>query len=129
MSTKENIEKEGSGEKKRGFLLTTWLLLIFLSGVYNFTNLISGIEGFQKAFSEAEFYMFFISSVLIILITTISTISLFMWKKWGFFGICLGYFLSIIMSLIINPSSGAFVPVIIVVGLYIFLEDKWEFLE
>jgi len=116
-------------EKKRGILLTIWLIqmlvvnsgaaLFYFSGEKFVTSVI-------PAMPTWAIYAFGIFSLL----NFIFTIYLLQWKKWAFFAFCGSAGIIFIINILLNSgiiaaSLGLLVPVI----LYLLLKSKWNLLE
>lgn len=115
-------------EKKRGGLLTAWLILMLIANA-----------------GTAVYYLLFGSAVISLLptipswslyvlgilaaINFVFTIFLFMWKKWAFFALCgmtgIAFVINIVIGLGITSVLGLLGPVI----LYLVLRSKWNYLE
>jgi len=71
-------------EKKRGWLLTGWLIILLIGlilglGIYLFAGLIF------SQFYPGPFWVFLVLAI-ITLIDIIFVIAIFKWKKWGVYG-------------------------------------------
>ena len=134
--------------KKRGFLLTAWLVLMLISTIlailFYFTIITFLLTGTPEG-SAAESAGFLAAAINPIvqlipiwiiytlaigsIFNLILTIYLFKWKKWAFYGICILAIVFFIFNLIarlgiLSSLLGLLGPVI----LYLILRPKWELL-
>lgn len=116
-------------EKKRGVLLTLWLILMFVfNGLTALLYLLGGgfIASVLPTIPMWAIYSFGIFSLL----NFVFTIFLFIWKKWAFFAFCGSAGIIFIINLVIgigivSTLLGLIGPVI----LYLILRSKWNLFE
>ena len=123
-SVSQNIES-----KKRGKLLTFWLvLMLIINAGTAFTYLIWN-SSIIAMYPNVPSWIWYIYGFLG-LANVVFTIFLFMWKKWAFLAFCgmaaLAFILNLIVGLgIISTILGLAGPVI----LYLILRSKWGLFE
>ena len=112
-------------EKKRGALLTIWLVIMLIA------NLISAFSYLVLSSAIASAYpgIFYIYGLLS-LANLAFVIFLFMWKRWPFYAFCGVAIISFIMNLAIglgiaNSLLGLAGPTI----LYLVMRPKWVLFE
>ena len=106
--------------KKRGTLLTIWLIFILLSQIYSIENLIKNV-GKEPTIS----YIY----GLISLVNIICIYFLFIWKKWAFFAIC---GTTVIVVLIHGLTGSGIFAVFNFIGLiilYLIMRAQWNLFE
>ncbi|MBW2995668.1 hypothetical protein KY332_00035 [Candidatus Woesearchaeota archaeon] len=116
-------------EKKRGALLTTWLILMLIfNGLTALSYLLLG--GFLASVPPITpmwtNYFFGVFALL----NFVFTIFLFMWKRWAFFAFCVNAVIIFVINLVIgigivSALLGLSGPVI----LYLIMRSKWELFE
>ena len=116
-------------ERKRGWMLTTWLILLLIGlilglGVYLFAGLIF------SQFYPGPFWVFLVLA-LITLIDIVFVGAIFKWKKWGVYGFAgLSVLVLIINSLIFglrwDTSSFSLIGLIVLI---LLVRPKWNFFE
>lgn len=116
-------------EKKRGPVLTIWLIIMLLENAnVALTYLGSGfITARISTIPSWAIYILGIGALL----NLIFTIYLFMWKKWAFFAFCGMAGIAFIVNMTIGVGI---IPAIIglVIGpviLYSLMKSKWELFE
>jgi len=119
----------GTTEKKRGALLTIWLILMLLANAGTaLTYLLDG--GFITAFLPTIPSWAIYTLGIFALLNVVFTIFLFMWKKWAFFAFCgsagIIFVINVVIGIgIVSTLLGLIGPVI----LYLILRSKWNLLE
>ena len=114
-------------KKKRGILLTLWLILLIIFGLIPlFVNLL--IIVFPPSLLEIPFYSYFIY-LFISLANLIFFIFLFKWKKWAFFAFCGSAVIAFIMNLAIGLGIFAIFGLAGLVILYLIMRPKWDLFE
>ena len=115
-------------ERKRGILLTLWLILMLFSNAGTaviFLLADSLIGSFFPTVPVWSFYIFGGFATLNI----IFTIFLFMWKRWAFFAFCgsagIVFAINLILGVGFESISGLLGPVI----LYLLIRSKWDLFE
>jgi uncharacterized membrane protein len=115
-------------EKKRGVLLTAWLILMLIasagSAIFYFL-FGSFITAVLPTIPSWALYALGIGSAL----NVVFTIFLFKWKKWAFFAFCgmggIVFVINIVIGLGITSISGLLGLVI----LWLLLRPKWNYLQ
>ena len=123
-SVSQNIES-----KKRGKLLTFWLVLMLIVNAGTALAYLTWNSSIIAVYPNAPSWIWYIYGLLG-LANVIFTVFLFMWKKWAFFALCgmaaLTFILNLIIGLgIIYAIFGLAGPVI----LYLIIRSKWGLLE
>ncbi len=116
-------------EKKRGALLTIWLILMLVfNGITALTYLLGGrfITALLPTIPSWTIYILGIGGIL----NVIFAIFLFRWKKWAFFAFCGMAGIAFIINLgigtgIVSAIFGLFGPII----LYLIMRPKWDLFE
>jgi hypothetical protein len=123
--------------KKRGALLTIWLILMLVSYVTSLAILTLWLffgKYFTANLSELPYAITHVwviyASIIGALLGIVFTIFLFLWKKWAFFAFCglagIGFVFNIIQGTsIVLSVLGLLGPVI----LYLLIRPKWKFFE
>ncbi len=118
---------EEKTEKKRGILLTGWLILMLLANSFSALSYFLGGSFFATVLTIPLWSLYTFG--LLALFNVGFTIFLFKWKKWAFFAFC-G---NAVIAFVINLSIGAgFVSISGFLGiliLYLILRPKWSLLE
>ncbi len=116
-------------EKKRGALLTIWLILILISNGITALSYLFG-EGFITSVLPTIPMWAIYSLGIFALLNLVFTIFLFMWKKWAFFAFCGSAGIILVINLVIGIGIvfallGLIGPVI----LYLIMKSKWDLFE
>ncbi len=116
--------------RERGTLMTAWLVLMLAANAVTLLMylvfisfpvghlLLSGIP-------EWAIYVFILGAAL----NLVFVCFLFLWKKWGFFGLCASAAAALIVNLYVGAGVFAFVGLFGAVTLYLVLRPKWKFLD
>ena len=115
--------------KKRGKLLTFWLVLMLIANAGTALTYLLWNSSIITTYPNVPSWIWYIYGLLG-LANVVFTIFLFMWKKWSFFAFCgmaaLTFILNLIVGLGIIPAIfGLAGPVI----LYLIIRSKWSLLE
>ena|SRR3989344_22311 len=115
--------------KKRGKLLTFWLVLMLIANAGTALTYLLWNSSIITTYPNVPSWIWYIYGLLG-LANVVFTIFLFMWKKWSFFAFCgmaaLTFILNLIVGLgIISAIFGLGGPVI----LYLIIRSKWSLLE
>lgn len=115
-------------EKKRGGLLTAWLILMLIANagttVFYFlagsliTTLLPTIPSWAP-------YVLGVMSLL----NFVFTIFLFKWKKWAFFAFCGMAGIALVINIVIGTGISSLFGLLGPVILYLLLRSKWNYLE
>jgi len=115
-------------EKKRGGLLTAWLILMLIANAgtaayyFLFGSLVTAL------LPTIPFWAIYVLGVGSLL-NFAFTIFLFKWKRWAFFAFCgmagVVLVINIVIGMGISSLFGLLGPVI----LYLILRSKWNYLE
>jgi len=118
----------GTTEKKRGALLTIWLILMLLANAGTALGyLLEG--GFITAvLPTIPSWAIYVLGV-VTLLNVVFTIFLFMWKKWAFFALCGTAGLAFVINLIIGMGFYSVFGLLGLIILYLILSPKWNLLE
>lgn len=114
-------------EKKRGILLTIWLLLILTDNTI--TALLWSGGFFNSLFPTIPSWAVYVLVIATIL-NVIFAAFLFMWKKWAFFAFCGVAGITFMIKLVIGRGIveailGLLFPII----LYLIMRSKWDFFK
>ncbi len=110
--------------KKRGILLTIWLILILTDNTVTALLLSGGfIPSLFPTIPSWAVYVLEIATILNVIFATF----LFMWKKWAFFAFCGVAGITFIIKLVIGQGIvlaifGLLFPII----LYLIMRSKWN---
>ncbi|NCO96528.1 MAG: hypothetical protein COY38_05245 [Candidatus Aenigmarchaeota archaeon CG_4_10_14_0_8_um_filter_37_24] len=116
-------------EKKRGGLLTAWLILMIIANSFTTLTYLFLNSLIIAAFPNVPSSIFYIYGALE-LANVIFAIFLFKWKKWAFFAFCTSAVIIFIMNVSIGLSIfTALFGLIGIVILYLILKPKWNLLE
>ena len=129
--------------KKRGALLTIWLILMLLANIgaalmyfiviYLIKYALGGgridLTPLVVAFPAIYVWAFYVLGIGALL-NVVFTIFLFMWKKWAFFAFCgltgIVFIINLVTgTTIVSSILGLLGPVI----LYLLMRPKWKFFE
>jgi len=116
-------------EKKRGTLLTIWLILMLIfNGITALSYLLGG--GFITSVLPTIPMWVIYSLGVFALLNFVFAIFLFMWKKWAFFGFCGSAGIIFVINLIIGIGFvSALLGLIGPVILYLIMRPKWDLFE
>ena len=92
-------------EKKRGWLLTTWLIIMLIgNGITALLYLIGGqlLILLMPALSMPLWAIYFLG--ILAVLNFIFTIFLFMWKKWAFYTFCVSAVITFIVNVVIGGN-------------------------
>ena len=115
--------------KKRGALLTIWLIIVLIANVGTALTYLLWNSSIIATYPNVPSWIWYIYGLLG-LANVVFTVFLFMWKKWAFFAFCgmaaLAFILNLIVGVgIIVAIFGLAGPVI----LYLIICSKWSLLE
>lgn len=115
--------------KKRGKLLTGWLVLMLIVNAGAALTYLLWNSSIIAMYPNAPSWIFYIYGILG-LANVVFTVFLFSWRKWAFFALCgstgVGFILNLIIGLgLVVDISGLAGPVI----LYLILRSRWNLLE
>jgi len=123
----ENTEVEAVGiEKKRGFWLSAFLVLMFIANPLTsftyFSNPDLIVSSFPKATTEIIYFMGFMAIVNLFL-----AIAIWRWVKWGVYG----FYISISIAFVINMyleigMLGALAGLLGGVLIYFTTKKRWQ---
>lgn len=114
-------------EKKRGLLLTFWLIVMLITnaGVAITYLLGSGLIAFISPNVPLwAIYVFGISCAF----NVVFTIFLFLWKKWAFFAYCGMAGIAFVINLAIGIGLSSILGLVGPIILYLILRPKWNLL-
>jgi hypothetical protein len=115
-------------EKKRGELLTVWLILMLLANVGTaLAYLLIGV--FTAAIVPSVPLWASYTFAIFALLNVIFIIFLFMRKKWAFFALCGSAGAAFIINLAIGVDPFSVVGLLGLPVLYLILRPKWALLE
>lgn len=115
-------------EKKRGILLTIWLILMLLSNAGATLTYLFGGKLISSLLPTVPSWAIYTMGV-IGLLNIIFTIFLFMWKKWAFFAFCGTAAIAFLINLVIGMGFSSILGLLGPVILYLILRSKWDMLE
>ena len=121
---------EQTTEKKRGILLTIWLILMLIANAAMALIYLIGGSFISELTSTISSWAIYTLGILAVL-NFIFTIFLFMWKKWAFFAFCGSAVVALIINLIIGTNIiFSILSLIIGIGiLYLILRPKWNLFD
>ena len=123
-----NNQTMGEIEKKRGGLLTFWIILMLLSNGIGALFYFFG-AGFISIFlPETPLWSIYFLGTLSFL-NFIFTIFLFRWKKWAFFALLGNSVVAIIIHTSINTGIFSFVGLLEPLIHYLIMRPKWKLFE
>lgn len=123
-------------EKKRGLLLTGWLILMLVANIssalsYVWLIMLTFVNPsfFVELMPEMPFWVLYFFGLLVIL-NIVLVVALLKWKKAGFYGFCgVAAIALIVNATVLNAGVfsiiGLFGPVI----LYLVMRPKWNLFE
>ena len=119
----------GTTEKKRGALLTIWLILMLLANAIVALGYLLGGGAIIARFPTIPSWAIYVLGIGAI-INVILTIFLFMWKKWAFFAFCgvagIAFIINLVIGIgIVSAILGLLAPII----LYLIMRPKWDLFE
>jgi hypothetical protein len=116
-------------EKKRGWLLTAWLVLMLVANFLSAASYLFFNSSFTVLLPAVPIWTFYIYGVLA-LANFVFTIFLFKWKKWAFYAFLSVAVVAFIMNIAIGLGVGtAIFGAVGVLILYLILRPKWALLE
>lgn len=109
--------------KKRGILLTIWLILILTDNIVTALLLSGGfITSLFPTIPSWAVYVLEIATILNVIFATF----LFMWKRWAFFAFCgvggITFTIKLVNGQIVSAIIGLLFPII----LYLIMRSKWN---
>lgn len=109
--------------KKRGILLTIWLILILTDNTVTALLLSGGfITSLFPTIPSWAVYVLEIATILNVIFATF----LFMWKRWAFFAFCgvagITFTIKLVNGQIVSAIFGLLFPII----LYLIMRSKWN---
>src|SRR5450432_1835766 len=115
-------------ENRRHGCLTTWLVLMIIGSAGVVLPYLRGSERLHAFFPNAPAWAFPVMGVLA-LFNVACVIALFQWKKWGFWGVCVGSVVALVVNQVIGVGLGAVLgailgPIFLYAVLQIGKEDK-----
>ena len=118
-------------EKERGALLTVWLLLMLVANIasvmFYFVFEISTV-GRQLFLPNVPLWAIYSFTVLGLL-NIVFTMMLFMWRKLGFFALCISAGTAFAVNLIVGVGVFSIVGLVSIPILYLILRPKWNLLK
>jgi hypothetical protein len=114
-------------EKKRGILLTGWMILILLANSFTALSYFLGSGFFATALPIPLWSIYTLG--LLALFNTGFAIFLFKWKKWAFFAFCGNTVIVFVINLSIGLGFGSISDFLRLIILYLILRPKWSLLE
>jgi len=120
--------------KKRNGWLTAWLVLMIIANVAVALYYIFMGDTISRALPGLPGWTLPVCTVLLVF-NIVCTAALFMWKKWGFWGLCVSAIIAFIVNIAsglgITPSIlGLLSPIILYGILHVGKEDKgWPQLD
>lgn len=111
-------------EKKRGVLLTIWLIFMLIANIGIALTYLFG-SGFIAKVLRTPVWIIYTLSIFSFL-NVVFTIFLFMWKKWAFFAFCGSAIIVFVMNLITGIGFSAILGLLGPLILYLILRHKWD---
>lgn len=126
--TKENMT--GITKKKRGILLTIWLVLMVIGNFGNSMTYLFSNSTFTSLYPNTSPDIFYFLGVLKFA-NVIFLMFLFNWKKWAYFALCgvAGITLMVDLFVLNLGNINSLFGLTGISILYLFLEPKWDLLE
>ncbi|MEL7053357.1 MAG: hypothetical protein AAFV85_10800 [Cyanobacteria bacterium J06634_6] len=121
-------------QKNRHGCLTAWLIFMMIGNALGLLVYLTSGRAIQQALPGAPDWIIPVLTVLVIL-NIIFTIALFLWKKWGFWGVVATSVAALVVNLAIGISPGqsilGLVGIAILYGVLNIGEDNkgWSQLE
>jgi hypothetical protein len=123
--TKSDISASSKPVRKRGTVLTLWLVLLILGNTVSPLLTVLGIRPLPSSVPLWIIYPLILSSVLLV----VSAIAMLAWKKWGFYLLCAIEVLAIAVNLLAGAGVFAFVGLIGLAITYLLLRSSWSLFE
>ncbi len=113
-------------EKKRGALLTTWLVIMLIANFFTALSYFIFNSTIASTYPNIPVWMFYLYGVLSLANLTF-VIFLFMWKRWAFYALCGSAVIAFIMNIVVGLGIATSImglagPVI----LYLIMRSRWE---
>lgn len=126
--TKRATSAYSKSERKRGTLLTLWLVLLIIANAGG--TLLNILRIRPMPFTPFTVplwasYTLTVGSVLIV----VSAIAMLKWKKWGFYLFCALVVLGFAVNIILGGGVFAFVGLIGIAITYLLLRSSWNLFE
>jgi hypothetical protein len=118
---------EEKTEKKRGILLTGWLILMLIANSLTAISYFIGSSFFAEILAIPTWSLYTLG--LLALFNVGFAIFLFNWKKWAFFGFCGTTVVTFVINLSIGLGLGSITGFLGIIILYLILRPKWSLLE
>jgi len=116
-------------EKKRGILLTSWLIIMLVVKFFAASSFFLANEQIALFYPNITLWLAYLYGI-IALINLTFVIFLFRWKKWAFYGICINAAIVFIINLSIGLNvQFATLALSLVVILYLTMRPKWDLFE
>ena len=117
-----------NSSRKRGILLTLWLVFLILAyavGALRSILVILSITTVPFSVPLWENY----ESIVIPVLIVVSIIAMLMWKKWGFYMFSAILVLGFAVNLIVGVGVFSFIGLIEIVITYLLLRSSWSLFE
>jgi len=114
--------------KKRGALLTIWLILMLIANTGTVITYLLGGEFITSVLPTIPSWSIYALTIFGLL-NVLFTIFLFMWKKWAFFAFCGSAGIIFVINLIIGMGFSSILGLGGPIILYLILRSKWKLLE
>ncbi|MBU1446060.1 hypothetical protein KKD70_02245 [Patescibacteria group bacterium] len=116
-------------EKKRGILLTSWLIIMLVVKFFAASSFFLANEQIALYSPNITLWLAYLYGIIAFVNLTF-VIFLFRWKKWAFYGICINAIIVFIMNLFIGMDAQvAILALSLVVILYLTMRPKWDLFE
>jgi hypothetical protein len=117
-------------ERKRGVLLTLWIILMLIfNGMFALLYLLGG-KSISSELTTLPIWAIYLMGVLSAL-NFVYAIFLYKWKKWPFYAFCGSAIIAFVVNLIagINIVSALFSLIIGPLVLYLIMRTRWNLFE
>lgn len=115
-------------EKKRGTLLTIWLILMIIFNGITFLLYLGDGSFITSILSKIPTWAIYTFGIFALL-NLVFAIFLLMWKRWAFFALCGSAGLIFIINLIIGTGISSLLGLIGPAILYLIMRPKWNLFE
>jgi len=123
--TKRGTSTSSKSDRKRGTLLTLWLVLIIIANALETLLIVLRIRPLPSSVPLWASYTLNLDAVLVV----VSAIAMLEWKKWGFYMFCALEVLGLAVNLIAGAGVFAFVGLGGIAITYLLLRSSWNLFE
>ena len=115
-----------TNEKKRGWLLTIYLIIIIIASAISAYTYIFNSESLTGIINISSQTL--LAFQILTILNIIFGVAIFSWKKWGVYGLGLSFIVSSILSISIYGIIGAIIGLVISLGiLLLIIKSRWKY--